>query len=78
MGLIGVNLYKSLVICFGYLLFGNCKIIFTFTHIICIRVASTAEEVVFKVVAEPYVPSEQAQQEVRESPVQGLVEPSVE
>ena len=42
------------------------------------HIEPVAEEVVYEVVAEPHVPLEQAQQEVRESPVQGLVEPSVE
>ena len=36
-----------------------------FSHIICIRVATTAEEVIYEVVAEPPEPLEQAQQEER-------------
>ena len=38
------------------------KIILALTHIICIRVAAAAEEVVYEVVAEPQEPLEQAQQ----------------
>ena len=46
---------------------------------ICIRVATTAEEVVYAVVAEPPEPQVQApQQEVRVEPAQGPANPSVE
>ena len=34
----------------------NYKIVFALTHIICIRVAAAAEEVIYKVVAEPQEP----------------------
>ena len=45
----------------------------------CTRVAATAEEVVYEVVAEPPEPLEQAQQEERrEAPAQGPVHPSAE
>ena len=45
----------------------------------CTRVAATAEEVVYEVVAEPPEPLEQAQQEERrEAPAQGQVHPSSE
>ena len=45
----------------------NYKIVFALTHIICIRVAAAAEEVVYEVVAELQEPQGQApQQEVRE------------
>ena len=45
----------------------------------CTRVAATAEEVVYEVVAEPPEPLEQAQQEERrENQAQGPVDPSVE
>ena len=52
-----------------------------FSHVICIciRVAATAEEIVYKEVAEPPEPLEQAQQEERrENQAQGPVDPSVE
>ena len=52
-----------------------------FSHVICIciRVAAAAEEIVYKVVAEPLEPLEQAQQEERrENQAQGPVDPSVE
>ena len=42
------------------------------------HIESVAEEVVYEVVAEPHVPLEQAQQEVRENPAQGPVHPSTE
>ena len=46
---------------------------------ICIRVATTAEEVVYAVVAEPPEPQGQApQQEVRVEPAQGPDNPSIE
>ena len=51
------------------------------SHIICIctRVLAEAEKVVYKVVAEPQEPLEQAQQEERrEAPAQGPVHPSAE
>ena len=45
----------------------------------CIRVAATAEEVVYEVVAEPQEPQGQApQQEVRGESAQGPTHPSVE
>ena len=57
----------------------NYKIILALTYIICIRVAAAAEEVVYKVVAEPQEPQGQApQQEVREESAQFPVHPSVE
>ena len=57
----------------------NYKIIFALTHIICIRVAAAAEEVVYEVVAEPQEPQGQApQQEVREESAQGPTHPSAE
>jgi len=52
-----------------------------FSHIICIciRVAATAEEVIYEVVVEPPEPLEQAQQEERrENQAQGPVDPGVE
>ena len=46
---------------------------------ICTRVAATAEEVVYEVVAEPQEPQGQApQQEVRVEPAQGPANPSTE
>ena len=46
---------------------------------ICIRVATTTEEVVYAVVAEPPEPQGQApQQEVRVEPAQGPANPSTE
>ena len=51
------------------------------SHVICIctRVAATAEEVVYEVVAEPQEPQGQAPpQEVREESAQGPTYPSVE
>ena len=51
------------------------------SHIICIctRVLAEAEKVVYKVVAEPQEPLEQAlQEERRENQAQGPVDPSVE
>ena len=51
------------------------------SHVIhtCTRVAAAAKEVVYKVVAEPQEPLEQAQQEERrETPAQGPVHPSTE
>ena len=46
---------------------------------ICIRVATTAEEVVYAVVAEPPEPQGQApQQEVHVEPAQGPANPSAE
>jgi len=57
----------------------NYKIVFALTHIICIRVAAAAEEVVYEVVAEPQEPQGQApQQEVREESAQGPTHPSAE
>ena len=54
----------------------NYKIVFALTHIICIRVAAAAEEVVYEVVAEPQEPLEQAQQEERrETQAQGQAHP---
>ena len=52
-----------------------------FSHGICIyiRVAATAEEIVYEVVAEPQEPQGQAlQQEDREEPAQGPIHPSTE
>ena len=51
------------------------------SHIICIctRIVAAAEEVVYKVVAEPQEPQGQAtQQEVREESAQGPANPSAE
>jgi len=45
------------------------------SHVICIRVDTTAEGVVYEVIAEP---KEQAQQEVHEHPAQVPVEPSID
>ena len=57
----------------------NYKIVFALTHIICIRVAAAAEEVVYEVFAEPQEPQGQAlQQEVREESAQGTANPSTE
>ena len=56
----------------------NYKIILALTHIICIRVAAAAEEVVYEVVAEPQEPQGQApQEEVRGESAQGPSNPSV-
>ena len=52
-----------------------------FSHVIriCIRVAAAAEEVVYKVVAEPQEPRGQAlQEEIRGELAQGPTHPSVE
>ena len=52
-----------------------------YSHVIriCIRVAATAEEVVYEVVAEPQEPQGQApQQEVREESAKGPANPSFE
>ena len=52
-----------------------------FSHVICIciRVAATAEEIVYEVVAEPQEPQGQAlQQEDREEPAQGPIHPRTE
>ena len=43
---------------------------------ICIRVASAAEGAVFEVIAAPQEQPEQAQEERRENPAQGLPDPS--
>ena len=57
----------------------NYKNVFALTHIICIRIATAAEEVVYKVVAEPQEPQGQApQQEAREESAQGPTHPSTE
>ena len=49
------------------------------SHIICIRVETVAEEIVYEVVAEPPEPLEQAQREERrENPAQGPVHPSTQ
>ena len=49
------------------------------SHIICIRVAAATKGVVYKMVAEPHEPLEQAQQaERREDPAQGPVHHSTE
>ena len=57
----------------------NYRIVFALTHIICIRVAAAAEEMVYEVVAEPQGPQEQApQQEDRGESAQGPTHPSVE
>ena len=53
----------------------------SFSHVICIciRVAAAAEEIVYKVVAEPQEPQGQApQQEVRAESAQGPSHPSAE
>ena len=42
------------------------------------HIEPVAEEVVFEVIAEPQEQSEQTQQEVRENPAPGPVEPSTE
>ena len=44
----------------------------------CMHIATAAEEVVYEAIAEPQEQLEQIQQEVRESPTQGLVDPSAE
>ena len=68
-----------LAMVFGYRVFKIKKIIFAFTHIICIRVAAAAEEVVYEVVTEPQESQGQVpQQEVREESAQCPVHPSVE
>ena len=57
----------------------NYKIVFSLTHIICIRVAAATKEVVYEVVAEPQEPQGQApQQEIREESAQGPADPSTE
>jgi len=57
----------------------NNKIVFVLTHIICIRVAAAAEEVVYEVVAEPQEPQGKApQQEAREESAQAPTHPSAE
>ena len=56
----------------------NYKIVFALTHIICIRVAAAAEEVVYEVIAEPREQQEQAQKEVHKDSAQGPVDPSSE
>ena len=50
------------------------------SHVICIRVAAAAEEVVYEVVAEPQEPQGQApqQDERRENQAQGPVDPGTE
>ena len=54
-------------------------IIFAFTHIICIRVAAAAEEVVYEVIVESQEPQGQApQQEIHEETAQGPANPSAE
>ena len=44
----------------------------------CMHIATAAEEVVYEAITEPQEQLEQIQQEVRESPTQGLVDPSAE
>ena len=49
------------------------------SYVICIRVAATAEEVVYEVVAEPQEPRGQApQEEIRGESAQGPTHPSTE
>ena len=48
------------------------------SHIMCMHIATATEEVVYEEIAEPQEQLEQIQQEVRESPTQGLVDPSAE
>ena len=49
------------------------------SHVICIRVAAAAEEIVYEVVAEPQEPRGQApQEEIRGESAQGPTHPSVE
>ena len=48
------------------------------SHIMCMHIATAAEEVVYEAITEPQEQLEQIQQEVRESPTQGLVDPSAE
>ena len=48
-----------------------------FTHcLICIHIESATEEVVYEVTAEPQEQTEQASQEFRDDPAQGLVDTS--
>ena len=50
-----------------------------YSHVICIRVAAAAEEVVYEVVAEPQEPQGQAPQvEVHGESAQGPTHPSAE
>jgi len=49
-----------------------------YSHIICIRVDTAAEGVIYEVIVEPQEHPEQAQQEVHEHPARGLVDSSSE
>jgi len=59
-------------------LFCNCINSMCISRIICIRVAVATEEVVFEVVTEPQEQLEPAQEERRENPAPGPVDPSAE
>ena len=73
-----VGLSRVVVCVYGLGLFQNYKSYCMHSHVICIRVDTAAEEVVYEVIAEPQERPEQAQQEVHEQPARGLVDSSSE
>ena len=59
-------------------LFQSYKSYCMHSHVICIRVDTATEEVIYEVIAQAKEHPEQAQQEVHEHPAQVPVEPSIE
>ena len=74
----GVGLSRVVVFVYGLGLFQSYKSYCMHSHIICVRVDTAVEGVIYEVIAEPQEHPEQAQQEVHEHPAQVPVEPSVE
>ena len=76
--IVDVRLSRVVVSAYGLCLFQSYKSYCIHSHVICIRVDTAAEEVVYEVIAEPQEHPEQAQQEVHEHLARGPVDSSSE
>ena len=74
----GVELARVVVCVYGLGVFQSYKSYCMHSHVICIRVDTTAEEAVYEVIAGPQEQRGQVQQENCEHLAQGPAEPSVE
>ena len=76
--MVDVGLSRVVVRVYGLGLFQSYKSYCMNSHVICIRVDTAAEGVIYEVIAEPKEHPEQAQQEVHKDSAQGPVDPSSE
>ena len=76
--IVDVMLSRVVVCVYGLGLFQSYKSYCMHSHVICIRVDTAAEAVVYEVIAKPQEHPEQAQQEVHEHPARGPVDSSSE